>query len=86
MKNLIMELPKDLAAAALFFDGFEQCYHPRPLPKLRLSDILHLITCQEFFKTEMFGSLQPFTWWKWGDEPSSNGHPYVDVMVQKKVW
>ena len=39
-----------VAAAALFFDGFEHVYHPGSLPKLRLSDILRLATCQEFFK------------------------------------
>jgi hypothetical protein len=38
-----------VAAAALFFDGFEHVYHPGSLPKLRLSDILRLATCQEFF-------------------------------------
>ena len=37
--------------AALFFDGFEHVYHPGSLPKLRLSDILRLATCQEFFNT-----------------------------------
>jgi hypothetical protein len=28
-KNLITELPENLAADALFFDGFEHVYHPR---------------------------------------------------------
>ena len=40
----------NVAADALFFDGFDHVYHPGPLPKLRLSDILRLATCQEFFK------------------------------------
>ena len=62
-KNLIAELPEYLAADALFFDGFEHGYHPRSLPKLslpksRLSDILHLITCQEFFNEIRWWELE----------------------------
>ncbi len=48
---MISELPKNLTADALFFDGFEHVFiTKKSLPKFELSDILHLTTCQELFK------------------------------------
>ena len=35
-KNLIAELPEDLAADALFFDGFEHVYHPKIIAQIEV--------------------------------------------------
>jgi hypothetical protein len=90
-KNLIAELPEDLAADTLFLDGFEHVHHPGSLPKLRLSDILHPATCQEFFKTEMLGFYSSSLGGNRRVEPSSDGHPSCSdseesVVGRKKYW
>jgi hypothetical protein len=53
-KNLVSKLPEDLAPDAIFFDGFELVSRQRNSPHLKLSDILHHVTCQAFFVFSTF--------------------------------